>query len=390
MKKTIASLCLLFLALTGARGNDGVFYAQGNQLIPIKETDITVRKEILTINRVGKSDYVEVIVYYEFFNPTGKAKTILVGFEAASPYPYDGLLRFPEQPNIHDFQVVMNGQLLPYQVAHVQRELCDYDKTGTSVPPYYVNGKVQDWSRKQCEDAIKESNDESYPFNYVYHFNAEFRPGVNTVRHTYRFQLSESIDMTYQFPYVLTAARRWANGQIDDFTLNINMGDCESFCIYPTFFKEASEWTLTGVGRTDISPFGGEDSPRFHIREGGISFHKLHFRPEGELTVFQERADWSVYSDEGPVLSSTIVAAVGSFYYDWSFLLGPDYNIRSTPADARILRNLPFAHRGYVFKSADLQNFFASSAWYVPNPDYVPDMEKLTTAEQRWVSFWKK
>ena len=241
MRKTLASIFLLFLALSGAKGNDGVFYAQGNQLIPIKETDITVQKEILTINRIGKSDYVDVIVYYEFLNPTSKSKTILVGFEAAAPYPYEGLRRFPEQPNIHDFQVVMNGQLLPFQVAHVPRELFNYDRTGTSVPPYYVNGKVEDWTRKLCEDAIRESDDESYPFNYVYHFNAEFRPGVNTVRHTYRFQMSASIDMKYQFPYVLTAANRWANGQIDDFTLNINMGEGESFSIYPTFFKIISK-----------------------------------------------------------------------------------------------------------------------------------------------------
>ena len=54
MRKTLASIFLLFLALSGAKGNDGVFYAQGNQLIPIKETDITVQKEILTINRFHK------------------------------------------------------------------------------------------------------------------------------------------------------------------------------------------------------------------------------------------------------------------------------------------------------------------------------------------------
>lgn len=380
MKKTIASICLLFLALTGARSNDGVFYAQGNQLIPIKETDITVQKEILTINRVGKSNYVEVIVYYEFFNPTGTSKSILVGFEAASPYPYDGLGHFPEQPNIHDFEVVMNGELLPYQVAHIQKDLS----------PYYVNGAFKSWTRQQCEDAIKEEVDGSYPFDYVYHFNAEFRPGVNTVRHTYRFLLSESIDMKYVFPYVLTAARRWANGQIDDFTLNINMGDRESFCIYPTFFKEASEWTFTGAGKADISPFGGEDSPRFHVREGGITFHRVNFCPEGELTVFAERADWAVYSDEPTLSSSTIVSAIESYYYDWSFLLGADYNIQSTPADARILRNLPFAYRGYVFKASDLQKFFESTAWYVPDPNYVADTKTLTTAEQRWIGFWKK
>ena len=53
-----------------ATANDGVFYASGNQLIPITETDISVKKEVLTLNRVG--DHLEVTVYYEFFNPVGE------------------------------------------------------------------------------------------------------------------------------------------------------------------------------------------------------------------------------------------------------------------------------------------------------------------------------
>ena len=69
MKKIIAILSCCFSALF-TFANDGVFYASGNQLIPITETDISVKKEVLTINRVG--DYLEVIVYYEFFNPVGE------------------------------------------------------------------------------------------------------------------------------------------------------------------------------------------------------------------------------------------------------------------------------------------------------------------------------
>lgn len=388
MKRFFALLNLVLVSLLCARANDGVFYAQGNQLIPITETDITVQKEILTINRIGKTDWVEITVYYEFFNPTGKTKTILVGFEAASPYPYEGLGDFPEQPNIRDFKVIMNGQALSYRVAPVASEQFEYDKTSTAVPPYYVNGKVQGLTKKQCEDAVKEADEFYYPFDYVYHFNAEFKPGLNTIQHTYRFLMSSSVDMNYTLPYVLTAACRWANHQIDDFTLNINMGDAESFAIYPYFYKSAKDWTFTGVGKTDITPFGGEDSVRFHIREGGISFHKQQFKPEGELFIFQENAWWSVYNDEGPISSASIVSAVKEFYYDWSFLLEED--IQSTPADARILRNLPFAHHGYVFKSKDLQKYFESTNWYIPNPDYTADMTALTEKEQQWVSFWKQ
>lgn len=389
IKRIFALFGLLLASILGARANDGVFFAQGNQLIPITETDITVQKEILTINRVGKTDFVEITVYYEFFNPTGKAKTLLVGFEAASPYPYEDLGHFPEQPNIYDFKVVMNGRTLPFQVAHVSSEKLEYDMTGAAAPPYYVNGKVQGMTKKQCVDAIKETDEFYFPFEYVYHFNATFQPGLNTIQHTYRFLMSSSVDMNYTVSYVLTAACRWANHQIDDFSLNINMGDAETFALYPSFYKSAKEWTINGVGKTDVTDFGGEDnSVRFHIREGGITFHRKNFKPEGELFIFQENAFWSVYNDDGVVASDQVVEAVKNYYYDWTFIFGEV--IQSTPADARILRNLPFAHHGYVFKSKDLQKYFESTNWYIPNPDYVADMTALTEKEQQWVSYWKQ
>ena len=70
MMKKIAILLFCCISTIFAFANDGVFYAAGNQLIPITETDISVKKEVLTINRVG--DHLEVIVYYEFFNPVGE------------------------------------------------------------------------------------------------------------------------------------------------------------------------------------------------------------------------------------------------------------------------------------------------------------------------------
>ncbi len=145
------------LSVLFATANDGVFYAAGNQLIPITETDISVRKEVLTLNRVG--DHLEVTVYYEFFNPVGEE---------------------------------------------------------------------------------------------------------------------------FYFPYVLTAANRWANHQIDDFLLFINMGDHESFMIRPDFFKTADEWVFTGRGKTSVDSIWvwDEDSrmkacPLFHIQEGGLSFRAV-------------------------------------------------------------------------------------------------------------------
>ena len=76
-------ILLYFLVFCiGVYANDGAFYMAGNQLVPINETDISVKKEILYIKKT--QEFAEVSVYYEFFNPK-ETKEIIVGFEAGRP-----------------------------------------------------------------------------------------------------------------------------------------------------------------------------------------------------------------------------------------------------------------------------------------------------------------
>ena len=62
--------------------NDGAFYMNGNHLIPVNETQVELSKEILTIKREGRNILIDVD--YTFYNP-GKAKKVLMGFEAPMP-----------------------------------------------------------------------------------------------------------------------------------------------------------------------------------------------------------------------------------------------------------------------------------------------------------------
>lgn len=61
--------------------------------------------------------------------------------------------------------------------------------------------------------------------------------------------LEVMIDYLHDFKYILTAANRWANRQIDDFTLNLSMSDYTNFYVNATFFSSADEWTIDGIGQ---------------------------------------------------------------------------------------------------------------------------------------------
>ena len=393
MKKIAILLFCCFSALF-ATANDGVFYASGNQLIPITETDISVKKEVLTINRVG--NHLEVTVYYEFFNPKGE-KELLVGFEAEAPYNGpDPMDFFPKHPHIQNFKVILNGEPLTYEIAHVERGR--YDDNGEYAPSqYYLNGKIQNWTKKQIEDTLLAWNyPGDMPIDYVYHFKAKFRPGLNIIQHTYDFDLSFSVEEEFFFPYILTAANRWANHQIDDFTLNVNLGDRESFHILPEFFKNPDEWQILGKGKVTMDTtwhlMNGKETPVFHIQEGGISFHKANFHPDGELHIHQRRI-WSfnmslAYDGEYNDSETLVDAAKDQYQTLWIPEEPGDYS--KSPSDQRrILKNLPFAYRGYIFKNKDLQDYFESTEWYLPNSNYDDNMEALSTEEKKWVEFWK-
>ena len=226
------------------------------------------------------------------------------------------------------------------------------------------------------------------PFTYVYHFNAHFREGLNIIQHTYDFDVSGSVGEEYCFPYVLTAANRWANHQIDDFTLNINMGDLESFTIDPTFYDNLNEWSFDGVGRKNaVQPEYGEPTYIFHVQKGGLTFHKNNFHPNGELNISKPYvALFFMWSDNKD--AKHLMEVVGQQYANLSPLLGEDLNL--TAEQKRILKNLPFAYRGHVFKDIGLRQFFESTKWYVPDSNYKDDMSKMSKEEKEWIQYWSK
>jgi hypothetical protein len=358
--------CLTFLLLItsiSCFGNDGSFYASGNHLIPIQETEIMVKKEILTLKKI-RDQIIEVTVYYEFFNPKAD-KELTVGFEAFSPGgDVDGTPKNGLHPYISDFTIQLNGVMLTYNVAYVTDSA------------YVKNGIVKS---EKLSDVLKTIEDENHVnFLYVYYFKAKFKNGLNIIKHTYSYRLSSSVMENYSFDYVLTAANRWGNKQIDDFTLVIDVGEFESINISKGFFKNENEWLINGIGKVGVikkTEFeSGKDAVRFHIQKGYLIFQKKNFHPTGELSV-------SSPSYYGVEQSKTILPFS---YYQQNNLNDP-----VTDLEKRIYKNLPFARRGYVFQNPELKKFFEQQEWYIPNPNYFPDSELLTEVEKQWLNKWK-
>ena len=365
-KNLLLFACLLVLT---AQANDGVYFLSGNQLVPLKETDISIAKEVLTIS-ICDDGYANVDVQYEFMN-NGKAKTVQMGFEANAPYN-DGAQLNTEgrHPYITNFTVTMNGAPLSYNnaiVASSYEGTTDFERLDLN--RWKVADDVE-WN------AMKEvGTDSIVAFAYAYFFEAPFKEGLNTVHHTYRYLMSYGVGRTFEIPYWLKPAMRWANHQIDDFTLRIKAENtAKHFCFEDSLFQGQPFRITEGTGKVRTTlRFGEVEMVEVSLRNGTIEWHGRNFVPRSNITIQSADILYS-FSDE---------TKAGAFY-DRSklFTLWPQ---DPKTVDRRIIRNLPFAHRGYVFKSKDLQKYFSQFWWYIPDASYQPSTDDFTPRERKLI-----
>ena len=371
MRRLLVTIVFI-LPCVGAWANDGVYYTSGNHLIPYFEKEIQLKKEILRLTR--HRDFIKVDVDYTFYNPE-QPKRIKVGFEAmASDGEAMGGYHNGAHPYLHDFTVNVNGRVLPFEIAHVRDTT--YARHGV------INGLTQKEVNQQLEDGYTTPD-----FFYVYHFDVDFQQGENKIRHTYFYDISGSVDLLYHFDYVLTAANRWANGQIDDFTLIIDMGrQFDEYRIAKTFFGKTSDWELpprsTALDRkTEEDAYaalftndqGG--AVQFYIEQGEIIFKKTNFKPTGELFVYSPRL---LIGDVE--LDETFAMPYSVEHQD--MLLYNDTRNRNEKF-RRILTNLPYARRGLVFKDPFLKDYFEKNVdWYIPDPDLLENKIYLSPKEK--------
>lgn len=379
MKTRFLAALLLWMLVVAAHANDGVFYVNGSHLIPLKETDIAVTKEVLTLT-LDDSEYAQVDVQYEFTNRGGAAKTVSVGFEAQAPYndyeyPFDPSGR---HPFIRDFTVTMNGARLAYKTAVV--------KSGSSDDPSdFVPLDLKVWRVPTGQDPEFWGNnlmragageDDYITFSCAYYFTATFQPGKNTVRHTYRYRMSNGVGRTFELPYWLLPAVRWANGRIDDFTLRIKVPATAKHFVLPANVFEGATFKVTqgrGKIRTVTAAYSDEPYQEMVVSKGAVEWHKLNFRPKADFTL----------SSADAILDMAV--PVGTFY-DRSEGYIPKWGEDMTAAERRIVRNLPYASRGYVFKDQQLQAYFNKLFWYMPDAGWKQDTSDFTKHEWQLIN----
>lgn len=390
MKRRYQLLCatLLIGLASIVSANDSAYYMSGDQLIPLQQTDIAIKKEVLNITRTeidkfDSSSRFIVDVDYTFYNP-GKAKNIIVGFEADAPSQGLGDSSKLRHPFMKNFSVELNNQKLPYQVA-----ITEHKKA-------LKKGNMRGISGKRANILVEKMEGRS-PYKYVYYFNAPFKSGINRLKHRYQFDSASSVATKSELSYVLTAANRWENQQIEDFTLNIYWGNSFNLLLKNTFFNNLKDWTSNGTlmiegKKMDYAKKRGtveitNDYLAFESTGDTLTFKKKNFHPMGELYLFVPRNDSYKHNYDGDRLNYHYCLKDLSLSYDE--LLANCSNLNTF--EQKILRNLPFAKRGYVFHDKEVQAYYEGyQNWYQPNPQYKANMKDFSEAEVNWVNYWKK
>jgi hypothetical protein len=352
-----------------ASANDSSYFGSGNQIIPLQETNISVKKEVLTIKRINdiKGNKVRITVDYIFHNPS-KEKSLLMGFEASTPYG-DAISspRHGEHPYIDNFSVSFNGKTVPHKVSFLTPTYKDEGKTTM----LYT---IEDLKKNLLTLTSTKVNGDIY----VYHFPASFPSGDTQVIHTYDYAISGSVFTTAEIEYLLTPALRWANHQIDDFTLIVDLGEFQQYHIFPTFFNDISQWTTQGrvkVAMEDVKSEISEETMRMMTvwqHHGSVTFHAKNFRPKGELSLFANR-----YITSYKILDVDVMKiSLQDLPWISEMKLKDEFT-------RNVLENLPYARRGFVFQNQKLKTFFEAQPWYIPDPECKD--ASITDEEKAWL-----
>ncbi len=289
MRLKVTALLVTLMAACSVWGNDGVYFTSGNFLVPVRETDISVAREVLTIT-IGKDSFARVDVYYELVN-NGQPKTVTMAFEAEAPYNTGSPLnRNGIHPYISNFTVTMNGNQLTSSNALVAVKKADnmqlVDYTPLDMTQWKGVGEAPD-SLIPYENALYNAKlDSVTAYAYAYYFTAPFQQGRNIVHHTYSYRMSYSVGQRFEIPYWLTPATRWANHKIDNFTLNITADYPTEFCMVDSVFMGTPFTAPSTCNMYNLTTdYGAPMLFASVCPDDTVTWHSLDFCPASNIVI---------------------------------------------------------------------------------------------------------
>ena len=362
MKKILLAIMFCFLSIF-TFANDWEFGSEGEHIIPLKGSNMSIKKEKITLKLTP--DGMLVNVKFTFDNPTAENK--IVGFvtpESGSGGEGEGKgNRKPEPLKIKNFKTTVNGKEVKSNVELLSKLLSK---------GVLDNNVIKEYTEK-----------EKTFYNYVYYFNADFKQGENVVEHSYFYTGSYGV-YERDFEYVVTTISKWKNQTVEDFEIEVHPGNYFVKLPY-SFWKDNKKinWEIVGKGKmVTIAPTKkSNDEDATGLERYGIIYLKLNngfvryktknFSPNQDfyMTRMDNILGFEYEYPEGKVQGYKfkdkyfeILREVA--YSDYSEIVDSLKDLSDEDLD--IVRNYPYAFAGHDFARKDLKDYFSQFIWYSP------------------------
>lgn len=364
MKKILLAILFCLLSIF-TFANDWEFGSEGEHIIPLKGSNMSIKKEKITLKLTP--DGMLVNVKFTFDNPTAENK--IVGFvtpESGNGEEEDETTkpkRKAEPLKIKNFKTTVNGKEVKSNVELLSKLLSK---------GVLDNNIIKEYTEK-----------EKTFYNYVYYFNADFKQGENVVEHSYFYTGSYGI-YERDFEYVVTTISKWKNQTVEDFEIEVHPGNYFVKLPY-SFWKDNKKinWEVVGKGKmVTIAPTKkSNDEDATGLERYGIIYLKLNngfvryktknFSPNQDfyMTRMDNILGFEYEYPEGKVQGYKfkdkyfeILREVA--YSDYSEIVDSLKDLSDEDLD--IVRNYPYAFAGHDFARKDLKDYFSQFIWYSP------------------------
>ena len=364
MKKILLAILFCFLSIF-TFANDWEFGSEGEHIIPLKGSNMSIKKEKITLKLTP--DGMLVNVKFTFDNPTAENK--IVGFvtpESGNGEEEDETTkpkRKAEPLKIKNFKTTVNGKEVKSNVELLSKLLSK---------GVLDNNIIKEYTEK-----------EKTFYNYVYYFNADFKQGENVVEHSYFYTGSYGI-YERDFEYVVTTISKWKNQTVEDFEIEVHPENYFVKLPY-SFWKDNKKinWEVVGKGKmVTIAPTKkSNDEDATGLERYGIIYLKLNngfvryktknFSPNQDfyMTRMDNILGFDYEFPEGKIQGykfkdDYFTTLRETIYDDYPNIVSSLKDLKDKDLD--IIRNYPYAFAGYDFAKKDLKDYFSQFIWYTP------------------------